>query len=206
MPNVTKQWIAVLLGGCLVVGCTEPTRRRAELTIEVEQLGSPGAFRVGGTTNLPEGTELEIVAVRQVRYQSQAVGNSAVAPFVNVILDRDIVNVEWGEWEATMQVYELRPDGRYQEVWESQTDVTALSRTFNEPVEFLAVLSLDRQGDNFFAELDNRYLDLEGPLVQFDADNNFYYAASESRFVPLPQDRLQDPREGGDLTPEQQLR
>ncbi|NJK72226.1 MAG: hypothetical protein HC926_02315 [Synechococcaceae cyanobacterium SM2_3_60] len=205
MPNATKHWVTVLLGMCLV-GCAEPVRRQAELTIEVEQLGSPGAFRVGGITNLPEGTELEVVAVRQVRYQSQAVGNSALAPFVNVILDREVVNVEWGEWETIMQVYELRPDGRYQEVWESQTDVTALSRTFNEPVEFLAVLSLERQGSGFFTELDNRYLNLEGPQVQFDADNNFFFVASESRFVPLPQERLQDPREGGELLPEQQLR
>ncbi len=161
---------------------------------------------MGGVTNLPEGTELEIVAVRQIRYQPQAVGNSALSPFVSVILDRDIVNVEWGEWEAIIQVYELRPYGIYQEVWESQTDATALSNIFNEPVEFLAILNLERQGRNFFAELDSRYLSLEGPQVQFDADNNFFFVASESRFVPLPQERLQDPREGGELMPEQRFR
>jgi hypothetical protein len=154
------------------------------LTIEqVAETGQPGAFTLSGTATLPNQTPLTISAVR--RLSTEANDSSSEPEPLFSILDRKSAVVQDGRWQAQLTLWQVSPEGFYQEPWQRTGDGLAPSQA-SSTVEFRAALE---PPDLSRAKVKNRAAILDqatNPLLNFTPEGQPYLTVSESRVVALP--------------------
>lgn len=173
----------------IATGCTanEFDRNAAMVELSIRQAeasGRPGAYSVAGNTTLPDQTRLTISAVRDFR-------SPADRP-VYAILDRQFVTVQQGSWETTLNLWQVAPDGRFQESWQLSPAAVASAEPA-ETVTFLATLDPANQPPTLKDQIEAQDNATQATLARFTTDGELYLEASKQVSVALPSGKTAPP-------------
>ncbi|HBE18059.1 MAG TPA: hypothetical protein DEG17_12125 [Cyanobacteria bacterium UBA11149] len=205
MPNNDRQLIVrqmhsiylkskrTLILGLLLwcTGCTSKDETGIKLNLSVEPAGRSGSYSVTATTNLPNQSQIIVSAIRYLNNPGQEFITSKVKNNY-AILDRQIVRVEDGKLQATLNLWQVAPDGRLQEAWQIERSQIGSSLEPGSDVSFIATfepdgqLATDKQQKIQIPEL-------KGSLVRFSNEGSAYIKASQTLRVSLPSGRRQPP-------------
>jgi hypothetical protein len=169
----------------LLVGCSRETSPDVQLNIQVEPSSRPGIFRVTGTTNLPDQSLIAIAAIRTLR---TAPDNNTYA-----ILARQMVRVERGNWETTLNLWQVTPDGSIQEAWQVNKPKLGLSATATPQVTFVAQLDPAVQPKALQSAIQAQGENTQNELIRFAPDGQWYLQASAPINVALPTGKTTPP-------------
>ncbi len=183
-------------------GCVQKAQEKVEMQIvNVQPISSKGVYNVVGSSNLPESSKITVAAVRYLRPVS---GQAEVLPNSDMntnrsILARQIVEVKQGQWEAALNLWQVSPNGSFQEVWQVNP---AQIRLFPEgDVKFVAIFdpaSQWEQSDNQNSQKlnsENQQLEkLESKLIRFTNEGEKYLQVSQTLTIPLPTGKTIPPR------------
>lgn len=144
-----------------------------------------GTYTVAGTTSLPSKTKITVSAVRYlVEGANPETSSETDIPYA--ILDRQIAQVEQGSWQAELNLWQIAPDGKFQEAWQlSQQDANVLFNP-DSNVTFLATFDPVNQPENFKAEVEKLDTSLQAALARFTPDGELYLQASQTMAIALP--------------------
>lgn len=183
--NWPRVLVAIVLLLILNVGCAKERSPNVELKMQVQQSGSPGVYVVSGSTNLPEKSLITVAAMRSLR-SSLASSASSKPNGTYSILARQIVRVEKGKWQSTLNLWQVAPDGWFQEAWELKQSEMEMSLDPAPEVIFLALLDPASQPPAIEQKLQQQGKKLAGRLIRFTSDGQWYVQASEILPVALP--------------------
>ncbi|HAG85414.1 MAG TPA: hypothetical protein DCL61_30775 [Cyanobacteria bacterium UBA12227] len=185
------KWAIILLLLVWCASCSSGEAADIKLQLNVQSGGRPGLYSVTGTTNLPEQSQITVAAIRYL--------NSANQPLLSFdktsnysILDRQLVRVEKGKWQATLTLWQVAPDGRFQETWQLNQFQINTSVEPSPEVSFVATFEPDGQ----LATAKNQNVqtpELEGSLVRFTNEGQPYVKSSQTLRIPLPTGRKTPP-------------
>ncbi len=153
-----------------------------ELSIrQIEPAGNPGHYRVTGRAALPDQTQ---VTVSAIRYLNLSRSNSTGEP-VYAVLDRQFAEVSQKDWETTLNLWQVAPDGKFQEAWQlNQQSLPSLQP--ESDVTFLVTLEPSRQPDGLRARVENQDKLLQATLSRFTTDGELYLQAQKALTISLP--------------------
>lgn len=184
----------------LLTSCTYKPQNEVRLEIKnVQSAGSNGMYKISGNTNLPESSQIAIAAVRYLSpAEAQQIIGSSPDPNTNrSILDRQIVEVKQGEWEADLNLWQVSPDGSYRETWQGNQFQTKL--TPESDVTFNVTFDPGSQSQKLEKSVESEPLQpqvqqLEGKSLRFTNQGEKYVQASQSLSIPLPTGKTVPPR------------
>ncbi|MEH2275098.1 MAG: hypothetical protein V7K40_10015 [Nostoc sp.] len=183
-------------------GCVQKAQEKVMMEMgNIQPISSKGVYNVVGSTNLPESSKITVVAMRFLRPvsgQAEALLNSDTNTNRS-ILARQIVEVKQGQWEAALNLWQVSPDGSFQEVWQANP---AQIQLFPEgDVTFVAIFdpaSQWEQPDNQNSQKlksENQQLEkLESKLIRFSNEGEKYLQVSQTLTIPLPMGKTIPPR------------
>lgn len=184
------KWLVIVLVFFLCISCAATPPPDIALKVNVEAGNRSGLYNVSGTTNLPNLSQITVAAIRSLRPKNQAFGTEEKATYS--ILDRQIVSVDQGKWQATLNIWQVAPDGRLQEAWQLGSSQTG---SFNPSAEVAFVTTFDPIGQRLKPKQQQvNVQDLKGSLVRFSAEGLPYVQAAQSLQVNLPTGRTTPPR------------
>ncbi|WP_017652489.1 hypothetical protein [Fortiea contorta] len=184
-------------------GCVQKASEDVQIEIKnVQSVGSNSTYSVVGTTNLPESSRITIEAIRYLRPTTGQEGvllNSS-AETRRSILARQIVQVKQGKWQTDLSLWQVAPNGRFQEVW--QANKAQVGLTPESGVTFIAIFDpasqweeLDQQKPEKLQSVNQQF---EGKLVRFTNEGEKYIQASQTLLIPLPEGKTIPPRPQSD--------
>lgn len=135
----------VSLACCLVVttGCEPLSLPRqwsdVEWNMRVESSEQPGTYAIAGQANLPDQTQLSVLAIRYLNNSDEA--SLQLNPEATYsILDYQPAAVVGGQWKTTLNLWQVAPDGKYQEAWQLEDSEVGVTLEPESQVFFLATL------------------------------------------------------------------
>jgi hypothetical protein len=170
----------------VMTACTLPQSATPEiqLSMQVEPSGRPGIYTITGNTNLPDQSRITVSGIRYLRSSTEPVDlNNQEIPYS--ILARQTVEVAQGKWQTTLNLWQVAPDGRYQESWQLNESKLRQALTPNATVTFVAVLEPVGQPATLYQQLENNQK-IQGDLVRFTPDGQQYLQVSQTLPVDLP--------------------
>ncbi|BAY20968.1 hypothetical protein NIES2100_07120 [Calothrix sp. NIES-2100] len=186
-----------LVFACLMLlfsnyGCVQKAPVETQLEIQnVQSSESDILYKITGSTNLPESSRITVSAVRYLRPTAGQPGvllNSNTSNKLS-ILARQVVQVKQGKWQADLNLWQVAPDGSFEEVW--QANQTQMKLMPESGVTFIATFDPAgqwEQSDNLKSEeklkLENQ--ELEGKLVRFTNEGEKYAQASQTLLISPP--------------------
>lgn len=195
------------VGICLMLltanyGCVQKAQEKVEMKIaDVQPISSKGVYNVVGSTNLPESSKITVSAVRYLRPtsgQAEALLNSDTN-ISRSILARQIVEVKQGQWEAALNLWQVSPNGSFQEVW--QVNPAQIPLFPEGDVTFVAIFDpatqseqLDNQNSQKLKSENQQLEKLEGKLIRFTNEGERYLQVSQTLTIPLPTGKTISPR------------
>lgn len=163
------------------------TRSNVPLNLSIRQVQDEGSgtYAIAGTTSLPDKTKITVSAVR---YLIEGINpeTSSETDIPYAILDRQVAEVEQGNWQADLNLWQIAPDGRFQEAWQlSQQDAEVI---FNPDanVTFLATFDPVNQPENFKEEVERQDTSLQAALARFTPDGELYLQSGKTMAIALP--------------------
>lgn len=172
-------------------GCVQKAQEEVQLEIKSVQLaGSNGIYNVVGNTNLPDSSRITVAAVRYLLpTEGQQELLNSEANISRSILARQIVEVKQGQWQTDLNLWQVSPNGGFQEVWQANQAQTKLSP--ESGVMFIA--TFDPVGQLAKKDLQSEQK-LEGKLLRFTNEGETYVQASQTLSIPLPVGKTISPR------------
>lgn len=179
-----KPWfVGILLTG--LTACTTAPSTQVELTLKAAPAGRTGTYQVTGTTNLPAGSRLAIAAIRSLHPDS-ARSQSTSTHGNYAILARQVTEVAAGKWQTPLHLWQVAPDGHYQESWQPNLNQVGKLQQPSEQVTFLAILEPEDQSAAVRQQLEQKNFSFGNPLSRVTAEGDRYFQASQKLPVPLP--------------------
>ncbi|MFH7028236.1 MAG: hypothetical protein ACHBN1_23240 [Heteroscytonema crispum UTEX LB 1556] len=181
-------------------GCVQKAQDEAQLEItSVEPVERNGVYNVVGSTNLPESSRITISAVRYLR-PIEGTDPALLVTDLNTnrsILDRQSVEVKQGKWQVDLNLWQIAPNGSFQEVW--QANQGQMKLTPESDVTFIATYDpasqLKKKSDQENTdELKPEYQKLEGKWLRFTNEGEKYVQASQTLPIDLPAGKTVPPR------------
>ncbi len=203
-----NKWAIALLPLLLCSSCFFPNTPEVSLQLNVQSTSRPGTYNVSGSTNLPDRSQIIVSAIRYLfPTDGQRLGPDPNATYS--ILDRQIAEVVKGNWQATLNLEQIAPNGRVQEAWQFNQSQTQLLLNPSPEVSFLATfdpfnqrsLSSDQDDTQTVARLaqlqsswQGKTQELRGRLVRFTSEGQPYVQVSQTLPIPLPTGIKQPPK------------
>jgi hypothetical protein len=180
-------------------GCSQKTPPTQLEIKNVQSVDSQGNYKVTGSTNLPDSSKIAIAAVRYLRStptQQSSVSNSETDTNRSILV-RQFAKVKGGQWETDLNIWQVSPDGRYQEAW--QANQSQVQLTPENDVSFIATFDPQSQlaTSDTSEEIENQSIDnksqkqplvknLEGKSLRFTNEGEKYIQASQAISVSIP--------------------
>jgi hypothetical protein len=187
--------ILIVLLGLLLTGCQSMPSllpNRQPLTLTIDQItpdGTPGQYALHGQTTLPEGTELIVTAVRPLISSTPEVILSEDA--IPSTLARTTVSVtQDGRWQTQLQLWQISPEGHYQENWQGQDPTAALGLSPGQDVMFAATLSPSALARTQQKNLQDLRRLGNHPIFNVTPAGEPYLETQKTLTVPLPNSNL----------------
>jgi len=176
--------LLVLLSGCM------PTElRQLELTIRVDPADRPGVYNVSGNTNLPDRTPIIVQGVRSFGSATQL--NSAGSPSTYSILARQSTEVSQGKWQATLNLWQVAPDGQYREAWQLNQTQTMPPPKAN--VTFMVTTKPAYESKILNQQLVDQGKTLQSDSIHFTSAGEWYLQAQQALAISLPTGKTTPP-------------
>ncbi|MEB3220090.1 MAG: hypothetical protein VKN72_28185 [Nostocales cyanobacterium 94392] len=195
----TNVFIASSMALLVTSGCTNKSPNEVQLEIQgIQREDGNGLYKIIGSTNLPESSRIAVTAVRYLR-STAANTEEIIDDGKNInrsILARQIVEVKQGKWQADLNLWQVAPNGNFQEVWQLDRNDKKLAPE-NE-VSFIA--TFDPQAQLSSSDRENpqqstpQYQNLKGKSLRFTNEGEKYVQASQYRSIPLPVGKTAPPR------------
>ena len=167
---------------------TRSSLDNANLTLDVKQHSEPGTFSIAGTASLPNGTKLNVLAVRQLRLKQSPLVNAEPRPTYS-ILTYETVTVENDRWQTTLSLWQITPDGQYKEAWQLQERELQLDVTPDAEVFFMVTLTpLDNLAE-IEQQLAARNQQFGQRYLQTTSEGDRYLQVGKVMQIALPTDR-----------------
>lgn len=193
---IALRWQSAIFIGSLSLlsfGCTTQPIPKATLEIQVEPGGRSGLYAARGTTNLPDQSRLTVMAIRPLRSGSQLnQADTGVGESNYAILDRRAVEVKQGQWQTNLNLWQVAPNGQFQESWQLNQAKLGTHFTPSSEVTFVATFDPTHQSPSIKAQIDQA-LEPESPIVRFTNDGERYLQASEVMPLSLPTGKTTPP-------------
>ncbi len=180
-------------------GCVKNTQPDVKLEIKnVQPVSSKGLYNITGSTNLPESSQISVMAVRYLYPNTMGGDESLKYPEgrKQSILARQNVEVKQGKWEAQLNLLQVGYDGRFQEIWQTNQRHTQL--VADSGVTFIAAFDPSSQvkvaEESTSATQQLIAQKLEGPLLRFTNEGEKYVQASQTLLISLPEGKTRPPR------------
>ncbi|MBW4559755.1 MAG: hypothetical protein KME32_01140 [Mojavia pulchra JT2-VF2] len=203
--NITKSNAAFALAATFVMllvvnyGCVKKAQEETQLEIKnIKPILSNNLYKINGSTNLPESSRITVAAVRYLRptQGQQEPLQSSNTSNKRSILARQIVQVKQGKWQADLNLWQVAPDGRFEEVW--QANQSQMGVIPENTVTFIATFDpagqWEESGHQNSENLKPENYKLEGKLVRFTNEGEKYVQVSQSLLIPLPVGKTVPPR------------
>ena len=189
--SLAKSWLGIALVLFLSTGCSRLLQAKPlqdinlKFTVE-EQL--PGVYSLAGKTNLPEKSQVMVAAIRYLYPATQASRNFNPNPTYTVLAYQP-AEVNSGQWQTRLNLWETALDGRFQEAWQLDQAKLKLALKPSEAVVFLATLA-PVDGSDQLQQLENQLakqkIQLSRQLVHGTADGQQYIQVSQTVAIALP--------------------
>lgn len=179
---------ALLTG--LIASCTQSQSTPVDLSLNIKPSGRPGVYVASGTSNLPDRSR---IVISGVRYLQPSTDSTPLRPrdANYAILDREIVEVNQGKWEATLALWQIASDGQYQEAWQQQQTNLGVPFKASGQVVFTATFEPETQSRDVRQRVQRQ--NLQGSLLRFTEDGQPYLQVSQTAPVNLPSGRTTAP-------------
>lgn len=113
----------------------------AEMDFTVEPGGRNYTYEIEGTANFPNQTELNLLAMRQLAPQDEAVEPRPTYS----ILDYQVVRVQNGRWQGELTLKQVAADGSRKETWQlDQSDLNMDVAPMDEVIVTATYTPLDQ--------------------------------------------------------------
>lgn len=189
VPNLTNgTQLASLTALLLLMSSCGSNTKQAEVELKINSVqptGRPGVYTVNGTTNLPASTKLAVAAIRDLSSENKQFGNSEDNNYS--ILAREWVEVTNGKWQTTLNIWQVAPDGTYQEPWQLNSSVPGINIEAAPDVKFIATFDKASQS----SELETP--PLRGGLVRFTNDGQQFVQANQTQAIDIPTGKTAPP-------------
>jgi hypothetical protein len=180
-------------------GCVQKAQDEVELEIKnLEPTQSNGVYTVVGNTNLPDSSRITVTAIRYL-HSPEEIGGGALNTEANInrsILDRKTVEVKQSKWQAELNLWQVAPNGNFQEVW--QANQASMKLTPDSDVTFMATFDPASQWQRSqkpkVKERDPEPRNIEGKLLRFTNSGEKYVQTSQILSVSLPVGKTIPPR------------
>lgn len=181
--------LLVLTGGCRPSPRLSPPEN---LSIKVAETNKPGVYALSGSAQFPEQSAITVMAIRYLQPATPRASRWRSQPYY-VILDRRVVPLQQGQWQAQLNLWQVAADGRWQEAWQLSEKDADLSVPPDKQVAFLALLQPDNQ-----AKVLREKLQKQGPppsqnVAQVPSEGTWYIYAIERMELPLPTGKTKQP-------------
>lgn len=177
----------VLLPLLLCVGCTSlrfPGQLAdIELTLQVAAAETQGVYAVSGETNLPDETQLTVAAVRYLSLDEPAGFNPTPTYSILAYQPTEVQN---GKWETQLNLWQVDPEGNYQETWQLEQARLGLSFQPATDVIFLATLTPPDKLSRLEQLLAAHGMRLSNRTVQTTPEGQRYAQIDQSIAIALP--------------------
>ncbi len=172
----------------LISGCSQKAQEGVQLKIQgVQSKASNGEYTISGTTNLPDSSRIAIAAVRNF-YPTQGEQDRS-------ILARQIVEVKQGQWQASLNLWHIAPDGSFQELWQANQGLIKL--TPENDVTFIATFDsasqLQKSNGQNLEKLNLENQTFDSKSLRFTSEGEKYVQASLASSIPLPTGKTTPP-------------
>lgn len=177
--------IFLICGGCAQMNFSKNSSAPSNLSLAVDQIqpsNRPGVYTVSGQANLPDQTTVTVSAIRQL---NSSTNQNGAKPEYS-ILSRQQTQVNGQNWKVDLNLWQVAPDGQYQEAWQLTQPATKTALTPTSSVLFLVSVNPAGQSSALTQQIDNLSQTNQSNLVQFTAEGDPYLQASRSLPVALP--------------------
>jgi hypothetical protein len=180
-------------------GCVQKAQNEVQLEIKnLEPTQSNGVYTVVGNTNLPESSRITVTAIRYL-HSLEELGGESLNTEANIkrsILDRKTVEVKQSKWQAELNLWQVAPNGNFQEVW--QANQASMKLTPDSDVTFMATFDPEsqwkRSEKSKVEEPNPESRQIEGKLLRFTNEGKKYVQTSQILSVSLPGGKTIPPR------------
>lgn len=160
------------------------------LKLQVEPGSQQGVYTITAQTNLPDETEMVVLAVRQLR-PSQPV--TTAAPPAYAILAYQSVEVAQGSWQTELNLWQVAADGSYREAWQIEADRLKLAVEPESEVDFIATLTPKGVLPLLEDGLKQNGLRLPRPFLRTTLEGDRFLQVEQALVVDLPTGQTKPP-------------
>ena len=157
----------------------------ANFQIRVIPSERSGVYTITGTTNLPDNRGIGVAAIRYLR-QDHQVSVSSGSKLTYSILAYQDTKVKDGQWQATLNLWNVARDGRFQEPWQLEESKLGLKLEPESDVTFLATLAPTEVLAEIEDLLKKEGIKLAKNLIRRTIDGQRYVQATQILPIPLP--------------------
>lgn len=175
----------------VLVGCSPPkSAPQTPLSIEVKPTNNPGEYSITGSANLPENTLITVMAIRPLevadpQFSEPYSGSS--------ILARRVAPVRSGQWQTQLTLWQIAPDGRFQETWQLDRSRWTFDPTPEPEVTFVALLEPDSQVPTLRQDFQAQGPPSTQDVVWLPTERSWYVQATQRLPVTLPTGKTKPP-------------
>lgn len=181
--------LLLLTSGCSqLLGRSSQQLGTTELNLQVKPASSPGTYTTTGTTDLPNGSQIRVAAIRYLHPQQPASRDLNPKP-TYAFLDYQVAEVKQGKWEIQLNLWNVAKDGRFQETWQLEQPKLELALKPDDEVVFLATNAIELRSDlvrRLDEQLRKRGKTLENGEVLTTPENQRYIQAGQVLAIALP--------------------
>jgi hypothetical protein len=187
-----QKFVIILLLFALCTSCASSQSSDVILNFNVKPTNRPGVYQAMGQTNLPDGSQIAVAALRYLRPEDgQFLDTNTNTTYS--ILDREITKVAKGQWQTTLNLWQVASDGRLQESWQLNQTESGFSPNPLPQVSFVATFDPLEQ----YSALQQQGIapqELSGSLVRFTNEGQPYVQARQTLPIALPTGKTTPPR------------
>jgi hypothetical protein len=181
-PNAALAILGLLFS---LSACRQSPETSLQMTLEVKPSGRPGVYLVSGTANVPDRSKISVAGFRYLQPMNEP---AQLDPTTSnyAILARETVEVAQGKWQTNLNLWQIAPDGRYQENWQINQTKLQTSLTPSQKVIFLTVFEPKNQLPEIQQALGKLTQKVDNTLIRFTSNGQPYFQTSQALSVSLP--------------------
>jgi hypothetical protein len=157
----------------------------AQLTLAVQPQTTPGQYALSGEAEVPNGTNLTVLAIRHLQLQQPPLHTVEPVPTYS-ILAYDTVEVRDDRWQTTLALWKVAPNGEYREAWQLQTPDLQLAVEPQDQVQFLATLAPVDDLEVIAQNLGANNQRFAQQFIQTTSEGNRYLQIDTVKAIALP--------------------
>ncbi len=166
----------------------------ANFQLRVTPSGRSGAYKVEGSTNLPDESPIAVAAIRYLRPDKRQSSSLTLNQTYSILAYQD-VEVNKGKWQATLNLWKVAPNGQFQEAWQLEQSKLGLTLIPETDVLFLATLAPTDSLSETEQQLQKQGIKLVSSVVRNTSSGERYVQASQVLPVALPTGQTTPPKQ-----------